>query len=98
MLKSGEHSMTRTPSWRLIGTGLMLAACGGAGAGLTTPPAPVASVAVTPAAATVGVGTTVQLTVTIKDAAGSVLTGRAVTWATSPGAVATARIRIQSGR
>ena len=81
--------MTRTPSWWLIGTGLMLAACGGAGAGLTTPPAPVASVTVTPAAATVGVGTTVQLTVTMKDAAGSVLTGRAVTWATSPGAVAT---------
>jgi len=47
----------------------------------------VASVIVT--SATVGVGATVQLTATLKDAAGSVLTGRTVTWASGNTAVAT---------
>src|SRR2546428_362438 len=51
------------------------------------PPVPVASVTVAPA--TVLVGVTVQLTATTKDAAGNVLTGRTVTWATSNPAVAT---------
>ena len=51
--------------------------------------APVASVAVAPPSPTVIVGTTAQLTATTKDAAGSVLTGRVVTWATSDASVAT---------
>ena len=54
----------------------------------TVPPSvPVASVTVAPA--TVLVGVTVQLTATTKDAAGNLLTGRTVTWATSKPGVAT---------
>ncbi len=52
------------------------------------PPAPVASVTVSPAAASAQVGTTVQLTATLKDANGLPTTGT-VTWTTSNGAVAT---------
>ena len=51
--------------------------------------APVASVTVSPNPAGVRVGGTVQLTAVIKDAAGNVLTGRVVTWASSVPAVAT---------
>src|SRR5439155_23718573 len=49
----------------------------------------VASVTVTPAPARVGLGQTVQLTATLKDANGNVLTGRVVTWASDNPAVAT---------
>jgi len=52
------------------------------------PPAPVASVTVSPAAASMSVGTTVQLTATLKDANGLPTSG-SVTWATSNGTVAT---------
>lgn len=51
--------------------------------------APVASVAVAPNAPTVLVGGTVALTATIKDAGGTPLSGRSVTWTTSAPAVAT---------
>src|SRR5205823_7327472 len=51
--------------------------------------APVASVSVTPATAPVPVGKTLQLTATPKDASGSPLTGRTVTWASSNTSVAT---------
>ncbi len=49
----------------------------------------VASVTVTPAPANLGLGQTVQLTATLKDANGNVLTGRVVTWASDDPAVAT---------
>ncbi len=52
------------------------------------PPAPVATVTVSPAAAGVSVGATTQLTPTLKDATGNVLTGRSVTWASSAPALA----------
>src|SRR5439155_1217748 len=55
----------------------------------STPPAPVASVTVTPASATVQGGQTVQLTATLKDANGNLLSGRSVTWSSSNTAVAT---------
>src|SRR5437867_2682276 len=58
-------------------------------AAITVTVVPVASVTVSPAAATVLVGQTVQLTATPKDANGSPLTGRVVTWASSAPAVAT---------
>lgn len=45
--------------------------------------APVATVTVTPATNSVLVNGTVQLSATLRDAGGTVLTGRAVTWATS---------------
>src|SRR5437899_3667044 len=50
---------------------------------------PVASVAVSPAAAGLTVGATTQLTATPEDANGTALSGRVVTWATSNAAVAT---------
>src|SRR3989442_9510928 len=50
---------------------------------------PVASVVISPATAVVLVGATVQLTTTLKDAAGNVLSGRSVAWASSAPAVAT---------
>src|SRR6266566_4752608 len=50
---------------------------------------PVATVDVTPAAASVQVGQTVQLTATLKDATGNILTGRTVTWASSNTSTAT---------
>src|SRR6266702_1265922 len=56
---------------------------------LTVTNVPVASVTVSPAAATVTVGTTTQLTATPKDANGTALSGRVVTWATSNAAIAT---------
>jgi len=49
----------------------------------------VASVLVSPAAGDLAVGETMQLTVTLKDAAGSRLTGRLVTWESSNPGVAT---------
>ncbi len=49
---------------------------------------PVASVAVSPASATVPVGQTVQLAATPKDAGGNALSGRVVTWTTNNAAVA----------
>src|SRR6266516_4202235 len=51
-------------------------------------PAPVASVAVSPASASVPAGQAVQLSAVTKDSAGTVLTGRAVTWASSNGGIA----------
>src|SRR5438128_376606 len=50
---------------------------------------PVASVVVSPAPATLSVGGTVQLTVTLKDASGTTLTGRTVAWTSSTLTVAT---------
>ena len=50
--------------------------------------APVASVTVTPSSATVSVGQTAPLTATPKDASGTPLSGRAVTWSSSDTAIA----------
>jgi uncharacterized protein YjdB len=52
-------------------------------------PVPVATVTVTPNPASVAVGATVQLTATLKDAAGITLTGRTVAWTTSNASFAT---------
>jgi hypothetical protein len=49
----------------------------------------VASVTVSPAAASVAVGASVQLAATLKDASGNVLTGRTITWTTNNAAIAT---------
>ncbi|HEV8400740.1 MAG TPA: Ig-like domain-containing protein [Gemmatimonadales bacterium] len=58
-------------------------------AAITVTPAPVASVTVAPATVSVYEKASVQLTATLKDANGNVLTGRLVTWSTSNGGVAT---------
>jgi len=56
---------------------------------VTVQPIPVASVAVSPAAPSVSVGSTVQLTATPKDSLGRTLTGRAITWSSNKTTVAT---------
>ena len=53
------------------------------------PPAPVATVTLTPGSATVNEGQTLQLAATLKDANGNVLTGRSITWSSSNGSAAT---------
>ena len=55
---------------------------------LTVSAVPVASVTVSPASASVGVGSTVQLTATPRDSAGNPLSGRTVSWTSSNGGVA----------
>src|SRR5207244_3536219 len=58
-------------------------------ASITVAGAPVASVTVTPASASVQAGQTGQLTATLKDANGNILTGRTVTWSSNNTSVAT---------
>jgi hypothetical protein len=66
-----------------------LPGCGDGGGGGTGPEIPaVNSVEVSPADASMQVGGQVQLTATPRDANGAPLTGRAVTWSSSSGAVA----------
>ena len=70
----------------VLGMALGLACCDGS----TTQPIAVASVEVSPSGDTViEVGHTVQLTATMKDAAGNVLTGRTVTWSSDDDSIAT---------
>src|SRR5947208_3437826 len=52
-------------------------------------PAPVASMVLSPATVSVAAGSTVQLTATPRDSAGTALSGRTVSWASSNGGVAT---------
>jgi uncharacterized protein YjdB len=56
---------------------------------VTASSVPVASIVVSPASVSVSVGSTLQLTALAKDAGGSALPGRTVTWTTSSSAVAT---------
>src|SRR5439155_19288949 len=56
---------------------------------VTVTPVPVASVDVTPPSGSVQAGQTVPLTATPKDAGGTPLSGRTVTWSSSNTAVAT---------
>ena len=82
---------------QFMGVLLVITGCGGSGtapADSTKPPpvttqSPVASVTVALSAPSVTVGQTVQATVTTRNAAGSELTGRAVTWSSAAPGVAT---------
>ena len=58
-------------------------------ASVTVSSIPVASVTVSPATASLMAGQTVQLTATLKDANGNILTGRPVTWSSNTTSVAT---------
>lgn len=88
----------------VLGLVLILGSCGGGdgGSGPTPPPppappppppppppAPVASVTVAPDQVELLVGATRQLTATLRDGAGNVLSGRAVAWASSNQGIAT---------
>lgn len=61
--------------------------CGSANGGDGDPP-PVATVTVAPPSASIVVGATTQLTATLRDAQGNVLTGRSVTWSSDNGGIA----------
>jgi Alpha-tubulin suppressor and related RCC1 domain-containing proteins len=66
---------------------LAVTSCGGGDQ--TSPPAQVASVSVSPAEVTLGVGESHQLTATARDAAGNSLTSRTFDWTTSAPSLAT---------
>lgn len=51
------------------------------------PPAPVASVSVSPASSTLQVGATVQLSAVTRDSSNNVVTGRVITWSSSNSAI-----------
>ncbi|MHC4711171.1 MAG: Ig-like domain-containing protein [Planctomycetota bacterium] len=72
---------------------LVLAACDGEPDSLTAPEVPVASVTVSPATAALPFGTTIQLTATVRDTAGHVLTDRTAAWSSSDSAIATVTSR-----
>ena len=72
----------------LLSVPFSLVSCGDGGS--TGPKVePVASVVVSPEKETIETGQTLQLTATARNAAGSVLNGRGITWASSDDAVAT---------
>jgi uncharacterized protein YjdB len=75
---------------RAAGSTTITATSGGQSgtASLTVTVVPVASVTVSPAVASVAVGSTLQLSATARDSAGNALSGRTITWTTSNGAVA----------
>jgi len=74
-----------------VGSATVTAASEGksASATITVSSVPVASVTLSPASASIRVGSTQQLAAVTKDSAGSTLTGRVVTWSSSNTAVAT---------
>jgi acetyl esterase/lipase len=76
---------------RRTGTTTVTVSAGGATTSLTVTvtPAPVASVAVSPAQPSLAVGDTLTLADTARDAAGDALPGISATWATSDASVAT---------
>ncbi len=74
---------TKTVSATISGTAITQTAA------VSVANAPVASVTVSPATASVPAGQTLQLTATLRDASGNILTGRTVTWTSSNTSVAT---------
>ncbi|PYP18109.1 MAG: hypothetical protein DMD52_02690 [Gemmatimonadetes bacterium] len=84
-------SATGLVTGKVAGSATITATSEGQGgtAAITVVHVPVASVAVSPAPASVQAGQTVQLTATPKDASGTPLAGRTVTWASDNTAVAT---------
>jgi hypothetical protein len=65
--------------------GLLVAACGGGG---SEPPPAVATVEVSPALSDRQVGQTLQLSATVKDVSGNILSGQQVAWSSSASTVA----------
>jgi uncharacterized protein YjdB len=77
-----------------LGTATITASSGAVSgsATITVQPVPVARIDVTPANPTISIGATVQLTATLYDAQGNVLSGRPVTWSSS----STSRVTVDS--
>lgn len=85
--------MTSYWTYGILGTGLLMACGGGTTDPDPSPPPPAAPVVTTvelaPNNPTVFMGDTVQLTATVKDQRGSVMTGKQLAWSSSAVAVAT---------
>jgi len=82
----------RLPALGLLAPTVFLAACGGDSdppTGPGGPPAPVASVSLSPPAPVIAMGGTLALTVTLRDAQNRPLQGRAVVWSSETPHVAT---------
>ena len=72
---------------RLFATLIVVLGCGGDGGGSTAVKTSVASVVITPAAASLAVGGSATFTAIARDAAGSTVAGHAVAWSTQNAAV-----------
>jgi uncharacterized protein YjdB len=84
-------SATGVVTGNATGTATIAASSGGksGSAAITVVPVPVGSVAVDPTTAALRVGETLTITPTVRDANGTVVTDRVVTWSSSSAAVAT---------
>jgi len=86
--RTEQSTVTALANWALTAITGTHTVCNFAITG-SQPPAPVATVTLTPASATVNEGQTLQLTATLKDANGNILTGRSITWSSSNSSAAT---------
>jgi hypothetical protein len=83
MLSTAAGRTARLSAFFVLG--LLLAACGGGG---SEPTPAVASVEVSPLQSDRQVGQTLQLSATVKDASGNILSGQSVAWSSSASTVA----------
>src|SRR5207249_2053834 len=86
--RTEQSTVTALANWALTAITGTHTVCNFAITG-SQPPAPVATVTLTPGSATVNEGQTLQLTATLKDANGNTLVGRTVTWQSSNTSAAT---------
>ena len=86
--RTEQAGVTALANWALTAVSGSHSVCNFALSG-SAPPAPVASVTLSPASATVNEGQSLQLTATLRDANGNVLVGRSITWSSSNSAAAT---------
>src|SRR5207249_1341190 len=86
--RTEQSGVTALANWALTAITGTHTVCNFAITG-SQPPAPAATVTLTPASATVNEGQTLQLTATPKDANGNPLVGRTVTWQSSNTSAAT---------
>ena len=80
--RTEQSTVTALANWALTAITGTHTVCNFAITG-SQPPAPVATVTLTPGSATVNEGQTLQLTATLKDANGNTLVGRSITWSGS---------------
>src|SRR5690348_11025216 len=86
--RTEQAGVTALANWALTAVSGSHSVCNFALSG-SAPPAPVASVTLSPASATVNEGQSLQLTATLRDANGNVLVGRSITWSSSTSSAAT---------
>src|ERR1041384_7372709 len=86
--RTEQSGVTSLANWALTAITGTHTVCNFAIAG-SQPPVPVATVTLAPPSATLNEGQTQQLTATLKDANGNILTGRSITWSSSNSSAAT---------